>query len=373
MKIGDVSSERERRKSKEWKKGSKVEEIEEDREELLKVKPQELPEDAKFKGYEEGIVQDIKIQTDNVRFRKEKYYSAREGKSYVAEVPKGYEGQYGAGIKAKRLVMYYGMNTREPKIVEFFWSVGIKISVGEVSNLLIRDQEEFHEEKEELYVAGLKSSRWQQIDDTGTRVDGVKEHCQVVCNPLYMIYVRREKKDRLRVLEALSNGKEPRCRLNEEAYKWLEEVGMSSGVVAELKKLPGDKTWSVEEFQELLKEKLPKLGKQQEGYIVEEAAVAAYHAQQEFPIVHVLMGDDAGQFKRLTEELALWWVHDGRHYKKLTPAVGLHRKKVEEFLQKYWKYYDRLLKYRKHPGNEEAAELSREFDELLSTVSGYDE
>ena len=40
---------------------------------VLEVDRDLLPEDAEFKGYEDVIVQDIKIKTDNVRFRKEKY------------------------------------------------------------------------------------------------------------------------------------------------------------------------------------------------------------------------------------------------------------------------------------------------------------
>jgi len=39
-----------------------------------------LPVDAEFKGYEEVVVQDIKLTTDNVLFRKQKYYSPSEEK-----------------------------------------------------------------------------------------------------------------------------------------------------------------------------------------------------------------------------------------------------------------------------------------------------
>jgi len=38
-------------------------------------------------------VQDILITSDNIRFLKEKYYSASEHKTYLAELPVGYEGQ----------------------------------------------------------------------------------------------------------------------------------------------------------------------------------------------------------------------------------------------------------------------------------------
>jgi len=65
-----------------------------DREEILEYPRSELPADAEFKGYfreasrrEEVIVQDIKLTTDNVLGRKQKYYSPSEGKTYLAELP----------------------------------------------------------------------------------------------------------------------------------------------------------------------------------------------------------------------------------------------------------------------------------------------
>ena len=74
------SSEKERKKSRARHKSSKKAEIKIDREEVVKVKQEELPPDAKFKGYEEVVVQDILVKTDNVRFRKEKYYSHPAGR-----------------------------------------------------------------------------------------------------------------------------------------------------------------------------------------------------------------------------------------------------------------------------------------------------
>jgi regulator of replication initiation timing len=68
----NYSSERERYKPKQWKKASKAARIEVNREEAISVDPVQLPRDAEFKGYEDVVVQDIKIETDNVRFRKEK-------------------------------------------------------------------------------------------------------------------------------------------------------------------------------------------------------------------------------------------------------------------------------------------------------------
>ena len=102
------------------------------------------------------VVQDILLRTENILFHKRKYYAASTRKTYLAELPGGYEGQFGPGIKALTLAFYYGIGTNEPKILEFFENVGIQISAGEISNLLIKKQEDFHAEKDAVYVAGLQ-------------------------------------------------------------------------------------------------------------------------------------------------------------------------------------------------------------------------
>ena len=158
----DHSSEKERHTSRPRHKSHKTAEIKIDREQEVAVDPAILPPDAQFKGHDDVVVQDIQLSTDNVLFHKQKYYAASTLKTYLAELPRGYEGQFGPGIKALTLAFYFGMGTSEPKILEFYENVGIHISEGEVSNLLIKDQEGFHAEKDAVYDAGLKSSPWQQ-------------------------------------------------------------------------------------------------------------------------------------------------------------------------------------------------------------------
>ena len=365
------SSERERHKRQAWKKGGKVERIEVNREQVLTVDPAHLPADAEFKGYDDALVQDIQIKTDNVLFHKEKFYSKCERKAYLAELPRGYAGQFGPGVKALTLVLYHAANMSEPKVSEFFEYVGLHISEGEVSNLLIKDQDEFHAEKEAVYAAGLHSSPWQHMDETGTRVNGVNEHCHTVCNPLYTAYVTTGKKDRLAVLEALLNGRALTFRLNAEAYAWLEPVGLPASVLTALQQLPQGQVLNEPDFMRRLAVALPTLGRQARRRVLEAAAVAAYHAQQDFPVVDLLVCDDADQFKRLTDELALCWIHDARHYKKLTPVVPHHRKLLDDFMGRYWDLYDALLTYRQAPTAQDAARLSQQFDDLFATTTGY--
>ena len=176
----DHSSEMERKKLrrrqktlKPIQKRSKVAQIKIDREVKLSVDPEQLPKDAIFKGYQPVVVQDIKIQTDNIRFQKEKYYSPSEGVTILAELPPGYEGEESPGVKSLAIVLYFSTHCSEPKICELFEHAGVQISEGQLSNFLIKDQQKFHTLKEAIYHPGLSSSPWQHLDDTGTRVNGL--------------------------------------------------------------------------------------------------------------------------------------------------------------------------------------------------------
>lgn len=366
------SSEQERHKPKKWKKGSKLDQVKIDRVEVVSVDPTKLPADARFKGYKDVVVQDLEIRTDNVMFRKEKYYSPTEHKTYLANLPPGYEGQYGPGIKALMIVMHFGMNATQPKILKFLRDFGILISSGEISNILIEDQDTFHTEKDAIYEAGLRSSPWQHIDDTSVRVNGQNRYCQIVCNPLHTTYFTTEKKNRLIVIDVLKNLAPRTFLLNIETFELLRALNLSKRVIKQVKQLPREQVMSADQFIALLDSHLPDLGPQQRKRILDAAAIAAYHAQLEFPVIRLLICDDAPQFKLVTSELALCWIHDGRHYKKLSPCVGYHRQLSNDFRERYWGFYDQLLDYRKQPNLQDHARLDKEFDDLFSTVTGYD-
>jgi hypothetical protein len=366
------SSEKERRQPKIWSKDRKMDRIAIDREQVAQVDPTQLPLDAVFKGYEDVVVQDVIFRTDNILFHKEKWYSPSQHQSYLAPLPQGYTGQFGPGIKSLALTLYFGGQMSEPKVAELLRSVGVQISDGHISNLLIKDQVAFHAEKDALYRAGLASSPWQHLDDTSTRVNGQNGYCHIVCNPLYTAYFTTEAKDRLTVLDVLTNRRPRRFLVNAEALGFLEACGLSAVRRQQLAQLPGDTLLDDVVIHALLEAHLPGLGPQQRKWILDATAVAAYHAELEYPVVRLLVCDDAPQFTLVTDELALCWVHEGRHYKKLVPYVPHHRTLLEDFVQRFWLYYDQLLAYRAHPTPAEAARLTGAFETLFATVTGYE-
>ncbi len=370
---GKHSSEQERRQTKPHHKSSKVKQIVVNREETLSVAREQLPTDAQFKGYEAVVIQDIQLQTDNVRFLKEKFYSPSQQQTYLAPLPAGYVGEFGPGIRSLVLTLYYGNEMTEPKIIEFLHNLGVHISDGQVSNLLIKEKESWHQEKRAIYQAGLSSSSWQHSDDTGTRVNGENQHCHVVGNPLYTAYFTRPGKDRLTLISLLQDVTEPPFLLNEHTSDWLEQFDTPRWAQQIVATWPQGCLLTLADLTDRIETQLARLSEQQQARILEAAALTAYHQQTDMPIVPNLLTDDAPQFRFITCDHSLCWVHEGRHYKKLTPFVTYHQQLLADFRREFWAYYHRLNAYRADPTPERAAHLDQEFDQLFSQVTGYDE
>ncbi len=367
----DYSSEKERKTAKNPTKSRKNATIKIDREETVEYPPEKLPEDAKFKGYEEVIVQDISLTTDNVLFRKQKFYSAQTGKTYLASLPAGYDGEFGPGIKAPLRSLYYGGNMTQGKLLEFLDDLGISMSAGYLSNLLIKNPGELETEFNEVYREGLASSPWQHLDQTGARVAGVNYTTNIICNPLYTVYRTTRNKDRLSVLRVLQNSQELKLILNEFTYELLGQLKLPTKWQNRLKLLPQETAITETEFNALLDNYLDQLSCGYRSRVKEAAAIAFYHQQTNWPMVQTLVCDDAPQFKLLTDNLALCWVHEGRHYKKLNPLVAYHQKLLDNFLKDFWDYYRELLAYRDAPSPQVAEELRAEFGQLFGSDSGY--
>ena len=367
----DYSSERERYQPRERGKRGQRKPIPIDREQVLPVDPTTLPPDAEFKGYEEVIVQDVVVRTDNVLFRKEKFYSATAGRTYLADLPAGYGGEFGPGIHALVLIFYFACQMTEPKILAWFEQVGVQISAGQISNLVIKGHTPFHQEKDAVYEAGLRSSPWQHVDDTATRVNGRNHHCHIVDNPLHTTYLTLPAKDRLSVIDVLRNGQPRVFRYNADAEAWLEAAGVSQVTRQKLTCLPHDQDLDAGTVTQWLDAYLPGLGSQTRKWVLDALAVAAYHAQLEWPVIRLVLCDGAPQFTWITDELALCWVHEGRHYKKLLPTVPLHQQRLEQFLSDFWDFYAELLAYRERPTPEDRARLDAKFDLLCATETGY--
>ena len=184
-----------------------------------------------------------------------------------------------------------------------------------------------------MLKAGLRSTPWQQLDVTATPVGGDWHACHVLGNPFYRYFRTVPSQSRLAILETLCGGRPTRYRLDEAAFARLTAAGVGSRLPRKLsgRRLPGGPEWDAESFAAHLAAALPRLGQGSRVAILEAAALAAYQAAPEWPVVACLLGDDAAQFRELTAELALCWVHDARHYQKLDPGFASFRAELDAF------------------------------------------
>ena len=370
----NVSSEKERQKrekSKPRKPKGKKARLKIHKKKKCTVDKSELPADAVFKGYSDVIVQDIKIKVVNIRFKREIYYSPSEKKTYSGKLPDGWNGDFSPRVKALILSLYHDSKLTMPSIVTFFNTHGVLISESTISNTLTKESYEmFCREKLEIVNAGLNSSDFQHTDDTGSRVNGVNYHTHILCNDLYTAYFTEEKKDRLTVIKILSGG-ELFYSLNDTAFRIMENLNLSDKWILKLQNSNVEGTVSCKQLDSLLlsifpdKSKNPNVQKR----IVEACAIAGY--RNRINSVPILICDDAPQFKQITEELGLCWIHEGRHYKKLSPVYSWHRELLDTFISDFWDFYVDLKNYKTNPSYTAKEYILKKFDTLFTRKTYY--
>ena len=373
----DISSEdqrKKREKKKKKKSKGKKHKIKIDRIEVCKVDQSKLPQDVVFKGYESVIIQEILIKTDNVEYKKEVFYSATENKTYVGQLPAAITGEFGPGVRSLVCTLKYVGNMSEPKVLELLENCGIFISQSTISRILTNDESGFNKEKDEIFHAALESTPFQQVDDTTVRVNGKNQYSQIFCNPYYTAFFTVPHKNRLTILDILLCGKKRTYIFDLKALSLLSDLKVSKKIINQIRELTDEREISEAQMQELLKKIFPdaKKGKNTKTRIMEAAAIASYHSQTKIPVVNILLSDDAPQFKKLTAEHVLCWIHEGRHYNRLSPIVPFNVDELKKFKTRFWDYYGVLLKYKENPKPETAVRLSSEFDDLFSTKTGYD-
>ena len=338
------------------------------------VDPQQLPPDAQRCDDERGIIQNIRIEPRNVCFRRHVYYSPAEQKYYRGSLPAAFgPGDFGPDLQALILALKYCGTMSEPKIREFLENFDVQISSGSLSNILTDTADAFEREVQDLVLAGLGSTGYQQTDDTAARVAGQFWHTHILCNPFSTAYFTRPHKDRLTVLAVLQNQTSLRFRFNAWTRELLERWQTPQKWRDRVAALGDDVEFEAAALRELLDRWFGEGAGGAARDDLEQAAAMAYYRQQTaVPVVQTLVCDDAAQFKWLTEYLALCWIHEGRHYARLTPVVPRHAALLKEFAEQFWDYYAALHRYRQNPTAEEGERLREQFDELFSRWTGYE-
>lgn len=332
-----------------------------------------LPKDAEFKGYETTVIPELIMKVEYIEYRREKFYSPSRNKTYLASLPKGYTGQFSPSVRTAVIDLKYGLKSTESNIQRFLNNLGCEISNATISRILTKNVNIFNKEKNDITQAGIQTSTYVQTDDTMARVKGENYHSHILCSPYFTSFWTEKRKDRLTVLDVLRLKRPRMYCINKETLWILSQMKLPLKREQALQIYYQEETYSEAEFEKILNQLFPDKDryKQYRQRVQEAAYISGYH--QEPGCIHTLICDDAPQFKLLTYFLALCWVHEGRHYKKLQPVIPYHRKQVDVFLKAFWEFYGKLLDFKEHPSGALAKKLEVCFDALCAQHVTYGE
>jgi hypothetical protein len=341
------------------------------------LKPDSLPEGARFKGYEDFIVQDIVIMPWTVRYRRERWLLP-SGETVMAAPPKGVSGHFGPNLKRFVLSQYHQGQVTIPRLVAQLTDLGIEISKRQIVRLLTSKQDAFVKENIEVLRAGLASASWLTVDDTGARHKARNGFCTHIGNDCFAFFATTGSKSRLNFLELLRAGKDDYV-INPAALAYMREHNLPQATIARF----GDAEQRhfsgalLERFagREAFVDHLQKLGladlkvHPDPIQIATEAALWGAIAEQGLLDGTVIVSDGAGQFR--IAEHALCWVHAERLIHKLDTFCEAHVQAKERIRARIWRLYKDLKAYRQAPTRRRARHLERRFDAIFSTETGF--
>lgn len=328
-----------------------------------RIKPESIPEDAVFKGCTRFTVQDIILRPYNTVYELERW-RLPNGTYIAGELPEKIHGHYGFQLISYILHQYYGCRVTEAILLDQLRQIGILISAGQLSNILIQDKELFHQEKDEILSAGIASTYQLQVDDTGARHNGHNGYSTIIGNEHFTYIVSTESKSRINFLEILHGGT-PQYLINSDAAAYVETIKPKSWLQGYLLLREREYPMNREEFERFLHDM--NLVLENEIRLVTEAALFASLIAKGMPKTLGVHADDAGQFDLFVRSLC--WVHEERHYRKLIPVDEEMRQEIENVRGKIWELYKGLQEYKLAPSGDVKLALEHAFDNLFLKTS----
>jgi hypothetical protein len=320
-----------------------------------------------FKGYNDYIVQDLIIQAENTKYRLKKYMTP-EGKYITAKLPKELEGtHYGITLQKYILHQHYHCLVTQPLLLEQLEEIGIDISTGELSNILIKDKELFHQEKESLLAKALEISAYIQTDDTGARHNGKNGYCTVICNDLFTYFKSGQSKSRINFLELLRTVQYEDYQINQYAISYMEEQGLPTKYKILLENQQAITFENKKTFEEYLK--VLGIDAAYAIRIITEGALIGSIMEHGINKDIAIISDDAGQFDILIHGLC--WVHAERNIQKVHCFTEGQKQLLEDILNELWGLYSKLKSYKVENSQNKKKELEKEFDALFTKKTAF--
>ena len=330
--------------------------------EEIKVPAKNVPEGSSFKGYKDFIVQGLVLKAHNIRYRLE-CWQTLDG-SYVSAEPPAELGGKHFTPDLIRFVLYqhHQCHVTQPLLLEQLRELGIDISSGQISNILIEGKKDFHEEKDAVLAVGLEVSGYVSVDDTGARHQGQNGYCTHIGNEWFSWFESTHTKSRINFLRLLRAGRTDYV-INSDTVAYWEAHKLPRAVLDLL--CVGERRVFADDAQWDLYLKVKGVESARHIQIATEGALVGSIIEHGISKNLVIVSDDAGQFNVLLH--ALCWIHAERSINKITPMSEQGREDLEQVRKQLWQLYAELKAYKAKPQPAEAERLARVFDEIFTT------
>ena len=223
-------------------------------------------------------------------------------------------------------------------------------------------------EQQEVPGAGMETASWINVDDTGARHKAENGYCTAIGNELFANFRSSGSKSRLDFLEYLCAGEEA-YTVNDAALDYMEKRKLPPTVIAPLAS-HGQRRFSGGDEWRAHLEALGIAGMKNRAKVATEAALWGTICDGGRIAGTVILSDDAGQFD-VGDLHALCWIHAERNVRKLDGNTPFQHERVAPALDRMWKLYRSLARYRKRPTPLRKRVMETRFDRIFGMRTGY--
>jgi hypothetical protein len=330
------------------------------------LEPEPLPAGSVFKGYEDYLVQGLRIRLHNTQYRRARYQTPR-GETLMGELPAAVRGShFDPELRSYILLQYYQQHVSQQLILKELEAFGVQISSGQLNRLITERHESFHAEKAEMLQVGLAVSSYINVDDTAARHQGQNGYCTHIGNELFAWFASTESKSRIDFLELLRAGHTD-YMIDAAARAYMHHQQLPQ---AQLHRFAEDRAFA---DQAVWETHLRTLGITTERHLrsaTEGALVASLLRHGVSPAL-VILSDDAGQFKVAGFLNALCWIHAERTIHTLLPFSDANRAAQAAVRSQIWRFYQDLKAFKCTPSDVEKRSLAMRFDNIFTQKTSF--
>lgn len=329
----------------------------------------DLPDGTRFLGYQDFIVQDLRFEPCNTRYRRARY-QLPDGTVITAPLPTDVKSHFGPTLRQYALYQHFHNHVTQPLLHEELLEVGVDISAGQINRLLTEGHEAFYQEKDDLLPAAREVSAYLQTDDTSARHRGKSGHTLHIGNDLFASFFTTDTKSRVNFLKILLTPHQG-FLFNGDALFYLDCFEFPKKLLERLRADTGclykdDTSWEA-------RLDAWEIRSAEHRRLLTEGALWANLLALDLYNDLVFVSDDAAQFKLLAFLHALCWVHMERHVAQLIPLTDYQRAAHEAARDAIWNYYQRLKAYRTSSTAARRARLEVGFDQLFLKETSWPE